>query len=295
MGIRYTEVMENGLISDEVLALIPEVCPECGSEIEFTESLKQIYCGNSRCKAKIAARLEYMAKKMGVDGWGESTCLNVVKRFGLISPYQVFIIPNNKSCDGVSSFNSKLRDMLNSEKRKAQLWEVVMYGGIPSIETTAYKIFNGYTSIAEVYEDIERYQVSFIADKLGLKNSDGGVLACRIYNILMEYKEELEFAETCFEIESITGDIYEIAITGGVDGYKSKGDFIDYINNKFKGKAHFNLMNTVTTRTKYLIVDGGTSSSKYRKAEKLNTEGKAEIGIVSSSELLSELERAYMK
>ncbi len=293
MGITFKEVEENGLISDMVLEQIPRTCYMCGGDIEFTDSLKQIYCSNPDCKLKVAARLEYMAKKMGVDGWGESTCIAVVEHFNMKSPYQVFMLNDSLVCDGVAAFNIKVRDMLNSPKRKASLWEYVMYAGIPSIETTAYRIFGDYNTIDDAYKDIKKYQVSFVAEKLGIKNTESGVLAYRVYKTLLEYEAELRFGEQYFSIDELSGISYEVAITGGVSGYHNKGAFISMLNNRYSGKAHFSLMNTVTAKTDYLVVDGGTSSSKYNKAERLNESGKANISIVTSSDMLSELDAKF--
>ena len=52
MGVTLEEVRENGLISEGVLNCLPEKCV-CGAPIEFTDSLKQIYCSNPRCYYKI--------------------------------------------------------------------------------------------------------------------------------------------------------------------------------------------------------------------------------------------------
>jgi len=68
MGLTYEQVEDNELLDEETLAWIPRYC-DCGAEIEFTESLRQIYCPNRFCSFKVAARLESMAKDMGVDGF----------------------------------------------------------------------------------------------------------------------------------------------------------------------------------------------------------------------------------
>ena len=89
-------------------------------------------------------------------------------------------------------------------------------GSLPGIEDTARKIFEGYTSMKEAFADIEDGQALFIANKLGLKNGDGGIIAINVYKTLIEYKEELIFAEKFFDIYTPLGDKIKIAITGGV-------------------------------------------------------------------------------
>lgn len=273
MGITLKEVIENELLSEDVIACIPEKC-ECGADIEFTESLRQIYCSNPRCTYKIAARLEAMAKLMKADGWGESTCVQVCKEFKLISPYQVFLLPNaikNGATSTVPAFEKKVNSICNPELRKVELWEVVKLAGIPSIATIAYKIFNGYKSISEAFVDIENGQVPFIANKLGLKKLDTTVMAVNVYNTLMEYKEELIFGEKQFEIYEPTGETLYMAITGGVNGFKNKSEFIDFINQRYNGKVNAMLMNSVTSQVEILVSEGDSNSNKSKTARRLNT------------------------
>lgn len=294
MGITRQEVYENELISDELLDIIPEICPVCGSEIEFTDSLKQIYCTNKRCSLKIAARLESMAKAMKADGWGESTCLEVVQYFNLKSPYQIFVVgEQGLNCPYVSAFSKKIASICDPKKRKVKLWEVVRLAGIPSIETIAYKIFDGYSSLSEAYEDIEAYEVPFIADKLGLRNAETGVMAVNIYNTLMEYKGELLFGEQKFDVYTPTGIPMTIAITGSVEGYHNKGEFIQYINSRYAGKINAMLMNSVTSQVNVLIADNDTSSNKYRTACRLKEKG-AEIIITDSHGLIRILDEQFI-
>lgn len=273
MGVTLQEVRDNELLSEDVLNCIPETCV-CGAPIEFTDSLRQIYCSNPRCYYKIASRLEAMAKAMKADGWGESTCVTICTEFKLVSPYQVFLLEDaiKKGCtSSVSAFQKKVDSICDPEKRKVELWQVVRLAGIPSIETIAYKIFNGYNNLTEAFNDIENGQVPFIAEKLGLKNADGSVMAVNVYNTLMQYKEELLFGETQFEIVRPTGQTLYMAITGGVNGFRNKSEFVSYIKARYNGKLNPMLMNSVTSQVDILIADGDTGSNKFKTATRLNS------------------------
>lgn len=273
MGITLQEVIENGLLSDDVIDIIPHEC-ECGAPIEFTDSLRQIYCTNPQCTYKVASRLEAMAKKMKADGWGESTCVTVCKEFNMISPFQVFLLPKmieNGCTSSVSAFEKKVNSICDEEKRKIELWKVVEYAGIPSIETIAYKIFGGYKNFTEAFTDIEAGQVPFIANKLGLKNAETSVMAVNVYNALIRYKTEILFGEKQFDIYEPSGETLYIAITGGVSGFHNKSEFVSYINNRYNGKVNAMLMNSVTTQVAILVADGDTGSNKFKTAVRLNT------------------------
>lgn len=272
MGISYKEVVENHLLSRDVMECIPPEC-ECGSPIEFTDSLRQIYCSNAKCLYKVAARLEAMAELMQADGWGESTCVTVCREFGIISPYQVFLLEGRVkegATSATSAFEKKVMSICATERRKVEIWEVVKLAGIPSIGTIAYKIFDGYDSLTDAFSDIERGQVPFIAEKLGLKNSENSVMAVTIYNTLIAYKTELLFGEQQFEIHKPVGQTVYFAITGGVYGFRNKSEYINHINTRYAGKINAMLMTNATSQVDILIADGDTSSNKYRTAIKIN-------------------------
>ena len=291
MGVTLQEVIDNELISKDVLDCIPHTCT-CGAPIEFTDSLRQIYCSNPRCFYKIASRLEAMAKTMKADGWGESTCVTVCQEFKLVSPYQVFLleekVKENPDISSVAAFPKKIASICDMNKRHVQLWEVVRLAGIPSIETIAYKIFNGYNNLTEAFNDIEKGQVPFIAERLGLKNADGSVMAVNVYNTLMSYKNELLFGETQFDIYKPTGQTLYMAITGGVDGFRNKSEFVQYVKNRYGGKVNPMLMNSVSAQVDILIADGDTSSNKFKTATRLNSkflEKGLESGLFTADEI----------
>lgn len=296
MGITLQEAIDNQLISEGVLNVIPHTCG-CGSPIEFTDSLKQIYCSNPRCFYKVAARLEAMAKKLRgpngecCEGWGESTCVTVCKEYKLESPYQVFQLDKlvaNGATSSTPAFEKKVASICNPELRKVELWKVVELAGIPSIESIAYKIFGGYHNFTEAYKDIEEGQVPFIAYKLGLKNSETSVMAVKVYKTLLDYKDEILYGEKQFDIYEPTGKTLYMCITGGVNGFRNKSEFVQYINKRYSGKINAMLMNSVTTQVEILVADGDTGSNKFKTATRLNSkymEKGLEKGSFSQSEL----------
>lgn len=302
MGFSYSEVEEAGLIDAEVLENIPSACDGeygCGSELEFTENLTQIYCPDRYCTYKIAARLEAMAKDMKADGWGPENCLKVVKYFHLKSPAQVFLIPNLREevLDGASkivpAFNKKLESICDAEKRRVQLWQVVKYMNIPGIAMNALKIFGGYTTMEDAYADIEKYQISFIMEKLGIAVGTS-VMAINVYETLLEYKDELLAAQHRFEIFKPEGDKLKIAITGGVEGYSNKSEFVNYLNKISNSRYNISLMNTVSTSIDILVADNDTSSRKYMTAKKINGKlGEEKIKILDGKGCIDYLKKKY--
>ena len=286
MSISRADVEDNSLLDREILDYIPPVCPVCSSEIEFTDDLTNIYCVNKQCALKVASRLEAMARDMKVDGWGESTCLKAVEGYGLTSPYQVFLLENKELENiGVSSLEKKIKAICSKDKRKLKLWEMVKVGNIPSISQVAYKLFNGFDSLSEAYEHIERYQVPFIADRLGLRDSESSILAVRVYNTLLGYKEELLLGEKQFTVYKPEGLRLSVVITDNIN----KTEFISSLNKRYAGKIYFLLLNTVSSGLDILLTNGDKSSRKYKQALKLKEENN-KIQILNTSEIFDYLD-----
>lgn len=272
MALTRQQVEQYGLIDEYVLQEIPEKC-ECGADIVFTDTTRQIFCSNPRCTYKVAARLEKMAKDMNVDGFGEKNCIKFCKAYKMISPFQIFILNNRNDLDyiGVSSARKIMNDICADERRNVKLWEVVKYCGIPDIDGDAAKIFSGYNSMKEAFEDIENGEVAFIADKLDIKRTEASVMAVRVYKNLMQYKDELFFGEMQFNVVKEAGKTIKMAIHNSVFGYKNKGQYVRYLNNKYSGKLNFVLSNSVSNDVDILVSEAGIDNSgKVRNATRVN-------------------------
>lgn len=278
--ISYQDVIDNELIDDEILEYIPRHC-ECGGEIEFTESLKQIACNNPKCYFKVASRLENMCKSLKVDGFGESSCVKICRDLKMISPFQALLI-GNRTVDGVSSFKSKIDNLISELKKPMELWEMVALCNIPGIDSISYKLFGKYSSIEDAYKDFEKYQVPYIASLLG---NSGGVMSANIYNMLMQYKAELQFAESECNIKKLNVPKISIAISETPTGFGTKASYIARLNEILNGKASILLSNTVTKEISYLVCSPTTNTGKVKKANSLISNG-ADIKIVDSQELI---------
>lgn len=278
--ITYQDVIDNELIDDEILEYIPRHC-ECGGEIEFTESLKQIACNNPKCFYKVASRLESMCKSLKVDGFGESSCVKICRDLKMISPFQALLI-GNRTVDGVSSFKSKIDNLISELKKPMELWEMVALCNIPGIDSISYKLFGKYSSIEDAYKDFEKYQVPYIASLLG---NSGGVMSANIYNMLMQYKAELQFAESECNIKKLNVPKISIAISETPSGFGTKASYVARLNEILNGKASILLSNTVTKEISYLVCSPTTNTGKFKKANSLISNG-ANIKIVDSQELI---------
>lgn len=259
MGITYKEALEHNLISDKTIQIMPLTC-DCGNSLEFTDSLKSLQCNNKNCINKKIDRLTQAMKKMNIQIEKDSL-LDIINSYNIITPYQLFLLPSSIDISG---------ELKKIQERKYKLYNIVEFCGIREIEVISKKLFNGFDSVEEAYNEIETSQVAFINDRLGVKKSDESILSVDIYNKLLDIKEELLFAETQLQISKIENkDKIRIAIVDNIKSYVNNGEFIEYLNSKFN-KHYFVLITSVNSNTDIVIRNTNTIGSKTRAARVIN-------------------------
>lgn len=270
--ITIKEALDNELLNKELLKSIPKQC-KCGSELLFTESLTELQCSNPKCVYTIAKRMYDMTKEMGLEAWDEASCTTLCERFNFTTPFQILLVKqllDNKIDTGIIDFGKKVREIEEIKKQKIELWKVVKYSNIRYVSLVAKKLFSSYDSMEEAYNDIEKGQVSYISEKLGIDTNETSVMAIMIYNQLNEYKEELMFAETQFDIVKHKATPLRIAISGGTSGHLNRTALLEMLNNRYYEYTSFVLDSTVTEDTNILLCSYDKSSTKYRTAKRIN-------------------------
>ena len=269
--ITLSEIVDNNLLSEELTKMLPTKC-RCGSQILLTESLTEIVCSNPTCVYNIASRLAKMTSQLGLKSWDEKDCNEICSQFKFSSPFQIFLIKqlhDNNINVNIIDFSQKIKDIEEIKNKEIELWKIVKLANIRYISTVAEKLFGNYDSMDKALEDLEKGQVTFISEKLGIKNDEPSVISILIYDKIIEHKEELLFAETQFNIKKYTNNPLKIAITGNVKDFINKSEFIKSINNRYN-KIRVVLDANISDDTKVLIVDGEINTAKYRYAKRIN-------------------------
>ena len=184
-------------------------------------------------------------------------------------------------------------------KKKMQLWEYVMLSNIPFVRTSAQKIFQGYGSLEEAFNDIDSGGFTFIQNKLGLSDTDKivSVQAIKVYNSLCEFKEDLlEGVKNVEIIDFSNKKTLKVVCSDQVgNGFNKKAEFYAYINNTFADKLHVDFMPSVTKNIDYLVWAGADGSparytSKVQKVERYNEKGSS-IPIVTAQQFIDIVEK----
>ena len=268
MGISFDEALNNNLISDKTIKLLPSKCM-CGSKLRFSDSLKNMICIENNCKSLIINRVMQFSKYVGIDIDYNKASI-IVNKTKMITPYQMIILDtafksnmiSNRDIENIIDCISKIKD------KQYYIYEIAKMCGIDDIYFVAYKIFDGFESFEDAYNEIEGGQVSFINERLGIKSSDSTILSLDIFNKLINIKDELIFAETQLKVKRYNQQIINISFSDNVKPFINKYELIDYLNSTYNFK--FNLITIINDNTDILIKNFDGNTNKYRASKIIN-------------------------
>lgn len=260
----------------ESLRFIPKVC-RCGQDLELNDSLNLLRCSNTKCHSYTVSRSRYICDKLGLD-FSTDDLLNLMDVVDIESPYQLLELDGLRTCGAISDSTvehldtvaKKIEDIKNTE---VEIYEVLSWCGIESVSIIAKQIAKGFNSFDEFYSEIDRAQVCFINERLGIKSPEACVLAHKIYQSLLYIRDELFYAESLLKIKKHDNRLF-IAFNDNCGQYLNKTEVLNYLNDTFDYMfVHTELVND---RTDILIKHLDQSNYKYRNAMLINEKSIAE-------------------
>lgn len=272
MGVTFREAIDNELITDYTLKLLPSTC-KCGEQIEFNDSLRIIHCTGETCVYKILDRLINFCEYNNINISNEKL-LNMINTLDIITPYQLIMLNEAYEHNLISDIDD-IVDSINKIKSKDfYLYEIVSMCGIPNITKVAEQLFNGFNTIDDAFSEIEQGQLTFINERLGIKDIDNSVFSMDIYKELLQLKEELIFAETQFKIIRYS-KVVKIAFCDNVLPFYNKRELIKYLDSTFGLK--FNHIVCINDTVDILVRNFDISNNKVRIASVINDKYRAEL------------------
>lgn len=280
--------------------ILPEFCDTCGAPMEIGETLTGLHCSNPRCRDKMVMRIKSLCNDLSILRFGESTIEKFVDYYDPDSPMDIFEL--EEGMDLAPDVSPKISaDVIRQikSKNKMQLWEYVMFSNIPFVRTSARKIFQGYKTLDDAYEDIESGGIAFIQDRLGLCDSDDvvSVQAVKVYNSLCEFKEDLLNSIGSINLVDLSGvkNLKVVCSDQVGNGFNKKSEFYAYINNTYSDKIHVDFLPSVSKDIDYLVWAGADGSparytSKVQKVERYNEKG-CNIPIVTAQQFIDIVEK----
>jgi hypothetical protein len=270
MSISVREVLDNELMSEGTLRGIPTRC-KCGAPMVFNDSLRNIQCSNKKCKYKLVSRIKRFAKITNIN-IDDSIALELIQYLGIVTPYQILMIDqvveaNKQSVRNIHNILEIANGIKKYKSTKHKIYEVAALCGISTIENIAKQLFEGFNSLDDVYNELDKCQVSYISDRLGIHNNDCAQFSVDIYNKLIELKDEMMFGEAQLEIDEYPNKM-DIVITDNVLPFINKSEYIEFLNSKYN--ICFNMTTSVSDNTDILISNSTPASNKMHSATVIN-------------------------
>ena len=244
----------------------PCVCPACNTEL--IEVGAHLFCPNRLCTPRIVAALDHYASKnaMNIDGFSESTALQLVERKGVTKYSDLYRLTAEDLADLEGFKDKKINNLLTAiEKSKTPTLDAFIYAiGVEGVGRVAAK------DLAARFKSMENLQNATAEELIGLENV-GEITASAIVAYFQDENNLLELAalkevgvaptwseekkEGVFSGESVV-------LTGTLSGYKRSEA------QKLIEERGGVCQSSVTAKTT-LVIAGEEAGSKLEKAKKL--------------------------
>ena len=229
--------------------LAPEVCPSCGSPLEWRNDM--LYCENILCPAQIQKRIEHFARSLKIKGLGPKS----IEKLGLTSLLDIYNLSYYSIKGALSSEKLAIKLLREiNHSRKASMNDVLPAFSIPLIgKTAATKLSSKIKSLFDLDEDKCK------AAGLGPKSTE---------SLLSWYSNEFEdsLKKLPFDWQFQTPKIATetkgaVCISGKLSSFKTKAEAT-----KALSYAGYVVKSSLTKDVIFLVNESGIESAKTKEA-----------------------------
>ena len=244
----------------------PAICPACGSRL--VEIGAHLFCPNRLCKPRIVATLDHYAGKnaMNIDGFSESTALQLVERKGVTKPSDLYALTAEDMAQLDGFKDKKIGNILAAiERSKTPTLDAFLYAiGVEGVGRVAAK------DLAARFQSVDALQKATEEELVAMENV--GEITAKA--IAAYFKDEDNLAELralqaagvapTWSDEKKEGIFSgeSVVLTGALSGYKRSEA------QKLIEERGGVCQSAVTAKTT-LVVAGEDAGSKLAKAQKL--------------------------
>ena len=230
--------------------LAPEVCPSCGSPLEWRNDM--LYCTYSLCPAQIQKRIEHFARSLKIKGLGPKS----IEKLGLTSLLDIYNLSYYSIKCALSSEKLAIKLLREiNHSRKASMNDVLPAFSIPLIgKTAATKLSSKIKSLFDLDEDKCK------AAGLGPKATE---------SLLSWYSNEFEdsLKKLPFDWQFQTPKIATetkgaVCISGKLSSFKTKAEAT-----KALSYAGYQVKTSLTKDVQFLVNESGIESAKTKQAQ----------------------------
>lgn len=230
---------------------IPTHCPCCNYKLELVND--QLFCRNQACDAQLLKRVEHFCKTMGIKGMGTKT-IEKLELADITELYYLDLDTIAKQLGSVKIAQKLLQEIDRS--RSAPLNQVLASMSIPLVGNTASaKICGVVSHIDEI--NLETCKQAGLGEKVTQN------LLVWLDNEFPDMKEFLPFSfRSEISVQPVGGKT--VCITGKLSSFKTKSEAYKHLTD-----SGFQISESVTKNTDYLVDEEDKSSTKRKKAEQL--------------------------
>lgn len=268
--------IEDSSIPDYYKHVFPLTC-ECGAEMIITEpGHTQMQCCNPNCHIKSGHRLAHFCATLGYKGFGEQSCLSLLRankdRLKYCTFLSAFLLTDTELSEGLSEYYVWLfNDIKNDLQTRAFYFtDAIAALGIPNVGQRS-ALFDVVRSPVVLLEYLLKDKTNVLCDMAGIQ-----ALSTRFYLSAFKVDVVTLMKDVMPNILDMPkGEIY-VAITGkvSVNGVSyTRSEFIDLCESitDANGVQQFKLVETkAESKLQYVIADVPSTSDKYSIGLKLN-------------------------
>lgn len=291
--VTVNEAKSSGLIPEDYNNIFKDKC-NCGSDMIINSNLAQLQCCDPRCYIKLGHMLSELFSRFGCKNLGPATCLSIMYSYRneleKFSHIEIIGLENVPYCLPDGKVNDYITAIQLIHSKRFTLSELVGKLGIPELESSTNKIFEGFSTIGELCED---FQSNGGAGAIPGFLMQRGIQDKKVWFYMRTFFWDI--VKACVVLSDVLRPLaykeVEIVITGNVSpyGYKStKSEFIEMLNTEGtlpNGQRLFGFKSSSAIMSVDIVVaDYPSGNRKYTKAkEREEVEGKV---IYTSTELL---------
>ena len=235
---------------------IPKNCPCCDYPLETVN--EQLFCRNIACSAQLGKKIEHFCKTLGIKGMGAKT----LEKLQLADITEIYYLDVDEIATALGSQKTAEKLIQEIEKSKSADLETVLPAfSIPLFgATAAAKLCSVVDSLSDITFD--KCKQAGLGDKVSQN------LMTYIETDLQVMKEFLPFSfRTAKKAVVSNPNGKSVCITGKLSSFKTKAEAYAALT-----AAGFQVVESVTKTTNYLVDEDNKGSSKRQKAEQLGIE-----------------------
>lgn len=257
-------VVKSELGSKSIEIKEPIYCPVCNSLLEKRNN--QLYCSNDNCKGRLVSKISLLASReaFNIEGLNTKTIDKILSYYNTITKVSTILLLNKESLlkiDGIAE-KSAQKLYFNILKSRTISLDRFIYGScIPLVGLKTAR------DIAEYYCNIDNFLDSYregFKDINNIKDIGPEIKKSLILNF-NNILDLLSFVQVIpMEKKSNKQELNKtVVITGTLS--KTRKEIKDLLLEK-----GYNVTNSVSSNTDYLLIGSNPGDTKYNKAKKLN-------------------------